>query len=449
MILNEVYVGRTDEIQEFFEEFTRVRHVYINKMIKTPNYKDFESIENHIKKIWGFKEFEFGVDPDPSPNAYTFPVVNSCDVNVTEYLEITNKGYRFKKEAGLVAISKITAGLYCNKNFTDEETFAVFLHELGHSFVTRSRSIADSYSYLTREIVAIQIILLVLSGKIRLAGQALVAYTNEYRDIVVEINKALRKNPITRTIQFTVSTFKTFINTIVYNIWRDFKDVTGLRLLNILWYRLFANVIFNRDAYYNGNANGRSQERLADDFATMYGFGQYLSTALIKFESRETYDPDTLLEKFGKHVPGIKQWLIMQEKLAYEIRGVFDVHPTAADRCLKILENMKHDLKSEKNLSPKMKKELSDSVAVLEDEFKKIKKHQGLLAENPDEYRRLLIAMGFEDGSSETEYEKSFTNQDAINKDFNKKKVYVPRREQADYDEDNYVDETFDLYSYF
>lgn len=429
MIINEVYVGQTPEIKELYDEFTRVRHVYMDKFIKSPNHKDFSKIESMIEDIWGFKAFEFGVDPDKAPNAYTIPVIKNIDIDANEYLEVTPKGYRYKREAGLVAISKITYGLYCNKNFTDEETFAVFLHEIGHSFTIRSRQVADVYVGFNLTLIIVQVIILVLTRQFKSAVNTIILTNNDQKSFMIAINKALRKNPITRTITFTRETLSTFINHIYTNIIRDILTFTGFTWV----YVALSNTMMPRtkkgiDKQHDYNAVGRGEERLADDFATIYGYGPALSAALIKFESKETYDSDTIMMHIGRHVPLIKNMLESIDKMSYEMKGMFDVHPNSSDRVLKILENMEHDIKSS-DVSPKVKKELNEKLKEQRKLVNDLKKAEGLLAENPDKYRRIAIQLGIINGSSESDYEKDFTNQAQINKDYANNHVYIPNTE--------------------
>ena len=137
MIIQEVYFGRIPEIEEIFQEFVKLRTDYM--AIRTgKNSKQIAKIEKLIEHFFGFKAFSLDIVNNNSPNAYTYPVASSIDINPVNYIETTSKGYRFKKEANVATISMITTGLFTNKAFSNEEVFATFLHEIGHSFVHRS-----------------------------------------------------------------------------------------------------------------------------------------------------------------------------------------------------------------------------------------------------------------------------------------------------------------------
>ena len=120
MIVQEVYIGRIPEIEEMFNEFKELRATY--RVWKSGNTaKRTARIEKMIEDLWGFKAFSLSIDPSSAPNAFTYPVATSLDIDPTDYIVTDYKGYRFTKQAKVAAISKITAGLFTNKAFTDEE----------------------------------------------------------------------------------------------------------------------------------------------------------------------------------------------------------------------------------------------------------------------------------------------------------------------------------------
>ena len=142
-----------------------------------------------IEDLWGFKAFSLSIDPSSTPNAFTYPVATSLDIDPTDYIITDSKGYRFTKQAKVAAISKITAGLFTNKAFTDEECFAIFLHEVGHSFVHRSPYVAaqqDVYKSMMISQIIIEVIIGILTAnpfQIADATSAAISSTNFYRDL--------------------------------------------------------------------------------------------------------------------------------------------------------------------------------------------------------------------------------------------------------------------------
>ena len=81
MIVQEVYIGRVPEIEDIFNEFKELRHTYA--AWKTGNTsKRTAKIEKMIEDFWGFKAFSLDIDPSSSPNAFTYPVATSIDIEI-------------------------------------------------------------------------------------------------------------------------------------------------------------------------------------------------------------------------------------------------------------------------------------------------------------------------------------------------------------------------------
>ena len=166
VFVNEVYLGKVPEVEAIFEEFCKFRHEY--SLIRTGKYnKNTAKLEKMIEDFWGFSAFSLMVDPSPVPNAYTYPVACSIDVNPADYIVTTSKGYRFNSTSKTACVSYITRGLLKNDNFTDEEVFAAFLHEIGHSFVHRSPLVIAQQEVYKNAII-ISIIQRVIMGAIQL-----------------------------------------------------------------------------------------------------------------------------------------------------------------------------------------------------------------------------------------------------------------------------------------
>lgn len=99
VVVNEVYMGRTPEIQKFYDNFSKLRNKYIDT-IKTPNDAEYKTIEKHIEKIFGFSIVHFEISPSQSVNAFTYPVAGNIFMDTDKYIRTTrNGGYKYDKEA--------------------------------------------------------------------------------------------------------------------------------------------------------------------------------------------------------------------------------------------------------------------------------------------------------------------------------------------------------------
>lgn len=432
MIIQEVYVGRTKGIDDLFNEFKKFRQEYrLYRTIK--NTRNIKTMEFMIEELWGFKAFSLNVDPSPQPNAYTYPVAMSIDIDPSEYIYTTSEGYKYRKQAHAAAISYITRGLLTNDSFSDEEVFAIFLHEIGHSFVHRSPMVASQQEVYKNTLI-IQVLYqlfysLIIFNPLGIAQavQTILMSTNGYKLIKAEFNKLVKKIPVLRGLNITLElAVKTLFNSIS-NFMYLLMSITGIVALSNYLNKKTYDITTKKQISITGHpeAYGRSSERLSDDFATMYGFGPYISTALVKMESP---DNQGAFMKITHSLPILGNILKKQDSLSMELNGLLGVHPSTPDRILSILGSMEDDLKKDKTLSPKIKAELAANIKTQKKIIDDLKREQPEIAKNKNEYMQFLTKVGLETGDSEDFLEKRYTDPEQLRKFYKERKV---RREAA------------------
>lgn len=449
MVIQEVYVGRIPEIEAMFQEFKKMRNEY--KVYKTvKNAKNIDRLEKMIEDLWGFKAFSLKIDPSAYPNAYTYPVAMSIDINPGDYIISTSKGYRYKKECNAASISYITKGLLEGKNFSDEEVFAIFLHEIGHSFTHRSPMIIAQHEIYKNTLImqiVYQLFLSIVSLNPVLAAQSINAYlmsNNGYKQLLTEFNKKAKKVPLLRELNITWESAKGSLKSVIGNFSYLVTSITGLNYLANRINKKSYDTINKKRFKISGHprAYARSAERLSDDFATMYGFGPYLSTGLIKMESP---DNQGLFMKVSHNIPILGTFLKKQDAMSTELNGLLGAHPSSPDRILAILNNMENDLAKDESLSPKIKRELKANIEKQKDIIKDLKKDQPEIYKNKNEYIMLLTKAGLEGGNTEDFMEKKYTNQDQLQKFYNSRRI---RKECANLGEEFvFTDSDMDLIS--
>lgn len=455
MIVQEVYIGKVPEIENIFNEFKELRHTYT--AWKTGNTsKRTAKIEKMIEDFWGFKAFSLDIDPSSSPNAFTYPVATSIDIDPSKYIKSTSKGYFYTKEANVAALSVITKGLFCNKAFSDEETFAVFLHEIGHSFVHRSPMIISQQEvYKTSLIIQIvqNIILGLLMANPFIISDAISAglsSNNFYKLFMTKINKAIKKIPILREVNMSLSYLSSLFMNTVGNIFYTVTTLTGLNYLLTKYSKYIYDSVGKQQIEISGRANAyqRSLERLSDDFASMYGFGPQLSTALVKMENP---DNQGLFMKVTHSFPIIEAIFNKTDALAIELNGCVEAHPSTSDRILSILDGMESDLRKDKTMPDKVKKEIKANIQAQRKVISDIKNNEGPIAKNRNDYLQALTILGIKNGNTEDFMEKRYTDRDALEKFYKDRKVRKEAsvREQAEMDMylmelDQYMSEEFD-----
>lgn len=432
MVIQEVYIGRIPEIEEMFQEFKKMRNEY--KTYRTgKNSKNITKLEGMIEEFWGFKAFSLDIDPSPQPNAYTYPVAMSVDINPGDYIVSTSKGYRYTAQAGAASISYITKGLLTNSNFSDEEVFAIFLHEIGHSFVHRSPMIIAQQEVYKNTLIAqilYKLFLSIFTGDVLGVIDSVSTYlmsTNGYKRLVAEYAKLTKKIPVIRELKLSFESLVGFINSSLGNLGYLLISVTGIRsLANWLSTKEYESTTKKQfEISGHSQAYARSMERLSDDFASMYGFGPYISTALVKME-----DPDNqgTFMKVIHRAPLLGGMLKKQDAISVELSGLIGAHPSTPDRILAILNSMENDLTKDKTLSPKIKKELKANIEKQKDLIKDIKQDEPKIAKNRNEYIEMLTATGIKAGNSEDFMEKRFTDPEQLRKFYKDRKI---RKEAA------------------
>lgn len=431
MIVQEVYIGRIPEIDEIFEEFKDLRSTY--KVWKSGNTaRKTAKIEKMIENFFGFKTFCLTIESNPVPNAYTFPVSASIDLDPDMYIKSSSKGYRYIEKAKVAAITRINSGLFTNKTFSDEEVFAIFLHEIGHSFVHRSPYIAAQQD-VYKSMIIIQIIQQLLFGILTANPFAIIdavesgaASLNFIKRFNAAFEKAIKKVPILRNAldlsKLTANTILNALSNTIYTILTGTGITALMSNINKWEYNEYGKNQIKLTGH--SNAYARSQERLSDDFATMYGFGNYLSSALLKMENP---DNQGLYMKVIHNIPIIRKIFNYSDAISIEMNGLLGAHPSSADRILSILNSMESDLKNDKDIPEKAKKEMRVIISQQRALIKDIKDGTSKI-KNKNDYLEALTLLGFENGDSEDFLEKKFTDRKALKKFYDERKI---RKEQA------------------
>lgn len=432
MVVQEVYFGRIPEIENMFQLFKKLRNEY--KVYKTwKNSKNISALESAIEDFFGFKAFALKIDNNSLPNAYTYPVAMSIDINPADYIVSTSKGYRYTKAANAASMSYITKGLLTGSNFTDEEVFAIFLHEIGHSFVHRSPMIiAQQEVYKNTLILQIiyNILLGLMTGNVLQIGQSVYAYLmshNGFKYMKTEFNKMCKKTPLLRELGVTYDVAVGALSSMITNAAYFITSITGMNWLAVWLNKKHYDNIDKNQFKITGHsqAYARSMERLSDDFATIYGFGNEISTGLVKMED---YDNQGVFMRITHSIPVIGYIFKKQDAMVTEMNGLISAHPSSPDRILSILDNMESDLRKDKEMPEKVKRELKSNIrkqkAIIED----LKKDQPTIVENKNEYIQALTAMGLNAGNTEDFMEKKFTDPAQIEKFYKERKV---RKESA------------------
>lgn len=425
-ILNEVYVGRLPEIDQMVTDIHNIREEYKAKgnisVLKTTKV-----FEKHVEEMWGFKAVSIDIEISSYPNASTWCAGSCIDCDLKNVIEFTNKGYRFSSGSNVSCTTNITTGLLADESISDEEMLAILLHEIGHSFVERSKKINETMeksrkallSYLVKKLLEDFFTL----HPFKTLEDIKYLFTlsssfNKYIDIT--LTRFMKNVPLLRHINMS---FKQLKNMILEQIsdWLSMQSRNNPDIYNNKTYKKLDKLKKKNEEKVKNNKldDGivfrRSLERLADDFAAMYGMSTYLSTGLLKmgrpyaYGSISNQNPTDIQKK-------------IDDTVMEAVMAIAD-HPSNCDRLLAMIEGLEKDYKSLK-LDPKIKSELKKDIDGLKKIANEIKKSEGIIKEYNNKYMEKSAKNNIKN-NTETKKEKAYNNRDQINKNWEKNKINI------------------------
>lgn len=381
--VNEVYMGRTPEIQRVFNDWSAIRSTCVEKK-RVPQAKDIGKIENELAKIFGFKSVYIGFQFDKTANAYTYPVTSSFGVDTDKLIRTTKKGgYSFDPKAGIVLYVVLTTGLYLNPDFTDEEVFALLLHEVGHSFVIRG-SRMENIIMLDNMIRVIKLvtnaIVNIMNSKSPTTDIHNIAITqsNSYKSALISVSKGIRGNAFLRVVfgsgQLLKYALQLVLEPILYarsrvQLLGTFIPLkVGTIIMNCMWSIVGGNPLW-------------STEYLPDDFAATYGFGAALDSALSKIDNWDLMNKNRLRSKIPV-IRGLNKFL---DTVVKEYIECVDVHPSSKKRSYQVRKKLLWELDQNKDLDPRLKKDLKEQILQICKECSDIEDSMKVMDDNKDQ----------------------------------------------------------------
>ena len=377
--INEVYFGRTPSINSLFNAYCDWREPFISSTkyltasMKNFYNKDLQFFIDKTCKQFGLQSFSYVVLNNESVNSFTLYTTGERG---PKNIEITKEGYRFKSNPAIAV--GVYSGLCFNPDFTDEEVFAIFLHEIGHNFQTSASKASFSLS---------------IGSKIFdfLKACADIALKNDPQELITFLAVgALTSNPVVNVfnqldnaIKFneTIGNIYSGLTFIVACIKSGLDVIQSLSLkkilkrpINLIMDAVFSimdlllNPIKTIDRYYD--------ERFADGFAASYGFGEPLKSSLSKFDGNGISN-NTIIDDVASKIPVISHLYATACLPGLILCTAVDEHPSFEARAYSILKDLKTDL-NDPNLSPQMKKQLEKEIKDYEESmnryFKESKK---------------------------------------------------------------------------
>lgn len=366
-ILSEAYFGKSKDIQAIETHLGVFRNKYKGTNTYFGNYSEnpeLQKLNRLFEKAFGFHCFSINIIRQQLANAYTIPISVKWDTGNTfnpaklkSLAVVDSTGLKYKKDNNLVVICNITAGIMFSDIYTDGEVLAIILHEIGHNFAEALDSGISLNNMILSYLIILFTILDMMQGRINLNG---VINFNALDKLGIDIKKWIAENckPI-GAIAVIMSGFFGLIQDGLMNINYLLQSFVPSAILQQIPSKIMCMII-KPTAYRN--------EKIADRFATMYGYGPELSSALSKLE---TVGSGITIKQQMDEVPVIGFILNLVPTFAKICITPFDEHPMWSERLEDQIRALEYELKKA-DLDPKMKKEIESEVKQIRDLKKKI-----------------------------------------------------------------------------
>ena len=254
---------------------------------------------------------------------------------------------------------------------------AIIMHEVGHNFyaaLDRKHGILSNlFSVLLFLVAILNIILKLLGGKNDVSNiyDMSLGNFNSIRKIQLEISKYMRENNNIITIVYDWFTaFGKIAETLKYGFY-NIIDLATLGFINLIYkIKSVPFQIFNPIQYILW-LRDIPNEKLADNFATMYGYGPALSSGLEKLDSYDMKgSPSKINDAYAK-IPFISNIHAINTSIGTIILQAFDEHPSCLSRTKDQLDMLEREAMKE-DLDPKMKKVILADCKACKDQINKL-----------------------------------------------------------------------------
>lgn len=269
-VVNETYFGKSKELEIIEKSF--------DKAIQSKDKVDATSlgtVAKQLQKKFGFDNVSIGIDKNPNLNAYTY--IDIADIKKMRIK--TSEGYKAMPgntcNILIVYSPSMLSGVLSGKELT-----AITLHEIGHQFAAKRIANSSSLRHMASYIRGLS----ELDKIIKIASQE----TNSIADMFMMIRKVISK--LTEDAVFAI---KYVINTLI--LLKDILKTPTLKdTYNLIGdtskFSRIMNYIKNFDMVKKPVRVHDLEEEMADSFATIYGYGPELASALTKIEAADIDD---------------------------------------------------------------------------------------------------------------------------------------------------------------
>lgn len=346
-LLDEAYLGKNpvSKIELAMSKIVDAISADPDKMIQGTQYA--KDLEKAIKDVFGFKRVNVTWSYRPGGGIGPYTMVSSIiwHSGSSSFTYGTNKSGFYDKDHELTVYIQMDQALVTTFHMSAAEMTGILLHEIGHNFDYSCWSIYNAWYTLLVQLLSGDI-LSILNVPIQEWGrpvyQAVLNIDTYIQSSIPPIGTVLRA---VGKVSFNISRFLQGL----------FSPLTVLFTLPIM--ALYAPL------NYIQNFFTRKKERFADSFAASYGYGKETISALEKFESVRTGNPEAgPVMQFFYDIARFQQ-----ESISLFLGG----HGSNQQRMIKIIDKLQKDL-NDKQLSPAMKAELLEILNQTKSDYDKM-----------------------------------------------------------------------------
>jgi len=315
--IDEAYFGKTPDALAIEKVIENIRKKYkITDNTKTiVEDKLIIELDNAIEKAFGFKKIYFGFDNVSILNCYTIPIRESSYGRLDDKYTVTKTGIKYKPEVEAKTLIVTTKKLFFNKSLTNAQVLATILHEIGHNF--------------TDAVVPIMLPLDTLKQSLK---TVLLAFLSAAK----------------RTVEDLVPS-KLGIVSILSNMLSSDSGLSKyLSKKDTLGREYLIDLIGSTDK------RRYIDEKFADQFATMYGYGPELASVLVKIEYNQNNIKNEDFTNLMNTLYGIVD-------LSMDVMFQYD-YPMLAARLKSSVVILERELDTNDSLPPELKKELESQI---------------------------------------------------------------------------------------
>ena len=343
--IDEAYFG-PKAIEPLQTQLSVIRRKFKNKAysVSWSTDKDILKFNRIAEKIFGYTSFSFSISADSSANAWALHMTSFNNDKEREKLlnalRAGKAGFRFDASGEVIGMVSFNLGLLNIDEFTDEELLAVMLHEIGHNFF-ESVMYGDSAYGLSKKLVGImgiindRILGVISSGKDANEDMIEKEVDNLIPDGFLSLSKmkAALLKPLSIFTKIAREKFKKVAKLFTNEAMSD-------------------NLTRPMEAYTN--------EKFADTFAAMYGYGAYLHSGLLKLDQ---YYVDMRNKKQPTN-PIIVAYRVfklnLSDALSYML-NIKDEHPDGLARIKVSTDYLKKEI-ARQGIDPKVKAQLVNQL---------------------------------------------------------------------------------------